>query len=142
MLTISLLLHRSIIIFITDIFRPKIKCTTLFGGLLCLCEVSRLGLERGRETIFGGLPCRRFLSPRVSPSRAPVFSCAHYLQAPATQAMWYLCQISHSLHVKVRSPNCSDHCMFTCYRLGSECQQGGAFARSNLCAAQRAVSNC
>ena len=23
---------------------------------------------------------------RVSPSRAPVFSCAHYLQAPATQA--------------------------------------------------------
>ena len=62
------------LIFITDIFRPKIKCRTLFGGLLCLCEVSRLGLERGRETIFGGLPCRRFLSPRVSPSRAPVFS--------------------------------------------------------------------
>ena len=29
------------LIFITDIFRPKIKCTTLFGGLLCLCEVSR-----------------------------------------------------------------------------------------------------
>ena len=24
--------------------------------------------------------------PRVSPSRAPVFSCAHYFQAPATQA--------------------------------------------------------
>ena len=29
------------LIFITDIFRPKIKCTTLFGGTLCLCEVSR-----------------------------------------------------------------------------------------------------
>ena len=29
------------LIFITDIFRPKIKCTTLFGGLLCLCQVSR-----------------------------------------------------------------------------------------------------
>ena len=28
------------------------------------------------------------LSPRVSPSRAPVFSCAHYFQAPATQASW------------------------------------------------------
>ena len=26
------------------------------------------------------------LSPRVSPSRAPVFSCAHYFQAPAAQA--------------------------------------------------------
>ena len=25
----------------TDIFRPKIKCKTLFGGTLCLCEVSR-----------------------------------------------------------------------------------------------------
>ena len=24
---------------------------------------------------------------RVSPSRAPVFSCAHYFQAPATQAI-------------------------------------------------------
>ena len=24
---------------------------------------------------------------RETPSRAPVFSCAHYLQAPATQAM-------------------------------------------------------
>ena len=29
------------LIFITDIFRPKIKCTTLFGGMLCLGEVSR-----------------------------------------------------------------------------------------------------
>ena len=30
-----------------------------------------------------------YLSPRVSPSRAPVFSCAHYFQAPATQANSY-----------------------------------------------------
>ena len=43
-------------------------------------------MERGQETIFGGLPCRHSLSPRVSPSRAPIFSCAHYFQAPATQA--------------------------------------------------------
>ena len=28
----------------------------------------------------------RGVSPRVSPSRAPVFSRAHYFQAPATQA--------------------------------------------------------
>ena len=26
-------------------------------------------------------------APRVSPSRAPVISCAHYFQAPATQAI-------------------------------------------------------
>ena len=38
-------------------------------------------------TIFGSLPCRRSLTPRVSPSRAPVLSFAHYFQAPATQAM-------------------------------------------------------
>ena len=25
-------------------------------------------------------------APRVSPSRAPVFSCAHFFQAPTTQA--------------------------------------------------------
>ena len=31
-----------------------------------------------------------YLSPRVSPSPAPGFSCAHYFQAPATQAKWGL----------------------------------------------------
>ena len=36
---------------------------------------------RERETHF---------SPRVSPSRAPVLFCAHYFQAPATQAIFYL----------------------------------------------------
>ena len=43
------------------------------------CQVIRLG--RG-ETIFVGLPGRHSLSPRVSHSRPPVFSCAHYFQAP------------------------------------------------------------
>ena len=38
------------------------------------------------ETIFGGPPCRCSLTPRVSPSRAPVLSFAHYFQAPATQS--------------------------------------------------------
>ena len=46
------------------------------------CQVIREGVRND----FGGLLCRRFLSPRVSPSRAPVFSCAHYFQAPAMQA--------------------------------------------------------
>ena len=35
------------------------------------CQVIRLG----GETIFGDLPGRRSLSPRVRPSRARVFSC-------------------------------------------------------------------
>ena len=30
------------------------------------------------------------LSLRVSPSRTPVFSCAHYFQAPATQAIEWM----------------------------------------------------
>ena len=30
------------------------------------------------------------LSPRLSPSRAPVISCAHYFQAPATQAIEWM----------------------------------------------------
>ena len=46
------------------------------------CQVIRLGA--GND--FRGLPGRRSHSPRVSPSRAPVFSCAYYFQAPATQA--------------------------------------------------------
>ena len=86
------------LIFITDTFRPRIKCTTLFGGTLFLCEVSRFlsklwtscngcqVIRLGWETIFVGLLGRRSLSPRVSPSCAPVFSCTYYFQAPATQA--------------------------------------------------------
>ena len=34
------------------------------------------------ETISGGLACRRSLTPRVSSSRAPVLSLAHFFQAP------------------------------------------------------------
>ena len=37
----SLYNQRTQLIFITDIFRPKIKCTTLLDGTLCLCEVMR-----------------------------------------------------------------------------------------------------
>ena len=80
------------LIFITDIFRPRIKCTTLFGGALYLYEVRRFlskffsNHAAAAETIFVGLPGRRSLSPRVSPSRAPALSCAHNFQAPTTQA--------------------------------------------------------
>ena len=41
-------------------------------------------------TIFVKLAGRRSLSPLVSPSRAPVLSCAHCFQAPATQASFLL----------------------------------------------------
>ena len=40
----------------------------------------------GTECEFVGLPGRCSLSPRVSPSRAVVLSCAHCFQAAATQA--------------------------------------------------------
>ena len=57
------------------------------------CQVIREGAGndfRGPSVQALPFPSRvsfsRFLSPRVSPSRAPVFSCAHYFQAPATQA--------------------------------------------------------
>ena len=46
------------------------------------------------ETIFGGLPCRRSLTPCVSPSRAPVLSFARYFQAPATQASCFQSNIN------------------------------------------------
>ena len=53
------------------------------------------------ETIFGGLPCRRSLTPRVSPSRAPVLSFVHYFQAPATQAIiWIILGIFYSEDLK------------------------------------------
>ena len=49
--------------------------------------LNQLEYPHSQKTIFGGLPCRRSLTPRVSPSRAPVLSFAHYFQAPATQAI-------------------------------------------------------
>ena len=45
----------------------------------------------------------RELSPRVSPSRAPVFSCTHNFQAPSTQT------IDHPSHVSI--------CLFTLPKL-------------------------
>ena len=39
------------------------------------------------------------LSPRVFPSRAPVFSCAHYFQAPATQAIEWMGYCLHHLNM-------------------------------------------
>ena len=71
---------------------------------------SRNGCQVIREgAIFGGLPCRRFLSPRVSSSRAPVFSCAHYFQAPATQANMNMVtsKYSQKLHEKCIDVSCS-----------------------------------
>ena len=51
-------------------------------------QVIRLGA--GND--FRGRPCRRSLSPRVSPSRAPVFFCAYYFQAPAAQTIFEMTQ--------------------------------------------------
>ena len=51
------------------------------------------GRSRGRHARGDSRPpvfsCAHYFqapATRVSPSRAPVFSCAHYFQAPATQA--------------------------------------------------------
>jgi len=41
------------------------------------------------------------LSPRVSPSRAPILSCAHYFQVPATYAGYYYL----NLHETIRNDN-------------------------------------
>ena len=49
------------------------------------------------ETIFGGLPFRRSLTPCVSPLHASVISFAHYFQVPATQASFTdIARRSHS----------------------------------------------
>ena len=79
------------LIFITDRFRPKIKCTTLFGGTLCLCEVMRSdvfcqnfwqitqrlpGNWRGGGKRFSGPSGQALPLPlRVSFSRARFFLC-------------------------------------------------------------------
>ena len=53
---------------------------------------------RARETREGW---QSSLSPRVSPPRAPVFSCAHCYQAPATQAILvYICRGNVFLHYR------------------------------------------
>ena len=60
-----------------DIHSLRSRCLELGSGGR---KAGGVGGERARwrET--------RSLSLRVSPSRAPVFSFAHYFQAPATQA--------------------------------------------------------
>ena len=47
------------------------------------CQVIR----EGAGNDFRGPSVQALPLPSRSPSRAPVFSCAHYLQAPATQAI-------------------------------------------------------
>ena len=56
--------------------------TSLCSRRLEVVSERKNGRARGRHAGAEGS-----LSSRVSPSRAPVFSCAHYFQAPATQAM-------------------------------------------------------
>ena len=43
-------------------------------------------IRLGVENDFWGLPGRCSLTPHMSPSRAPILSCTHYFQVPATQA--------------------------------------------------------
>ena len=78
----SLYNQRTQLIFITDIFRPKRKCTTFFAGTLCLCKVSRFlsnfwQLAQGYQVIGEG-PGNGFPGPSVQalplPSRV-TFSC-------------------------------------------------------------------
>ena len=52
------------------------------------------------ETIFGGLPCRRSLSPRVSPSRAPVLSCAHLLPCSCYAYKLHIPTLQDSAHTQ------------------------------------------
>ena len=52
-----------------------IKITSLHSRRLEVVGREK-GPARGRQA--------RVVSPRVSPSRAPIFSCAQYFQAPAT----------------------------------------------------------
>ena len=58
-----------------------------------------------------GLQGRRSLSPSVSPYRVPVFSCAHYFQAPITQAIQVLIHIYKAIltYMYVRAYRISVH---------------------------------
>ena len=53
------------------------------------------------ETISRGLLCRCSLTPRMSPSRAPILSFAHYFQAPAMQA---------TIYSKIQNPDLNINC--------------------------------
>ena len=52
-------------------------------SLACVAGARKNGRARERHA-------REFLSPRMSPPRAPVLSCVHYFQEPATQARYSL----------------------------------------------------
>ena len=65
------------------------------------------------ETIFRGLPCRRSLTPCVSPSHAPVLSFARYFQAPATQATADIAFIMSSSQAIVNWLNALDQSDFS-----------------------------
>ena len=68
------------LIFITDIFRPRIECTGLFGGTLCLCEFSCFLLKFFTDHAAAAR-CR------VSPCLGPVLSCTCCFEGPVTQTM-------------------------------------------------------
>ena len=57
----------------TFAFINRLELSSLRSRRLDVVAAREKGRARGRH-------------PRVSPSRAPVFSCAHYFQASATQA--------------------------------------------------------
>ena len=70
---------------------------------ICVSRVLLDGLQKKERLLVVYLevvgerenwPAGGRLSPRVSPSRAPVFSCAHYFQAPATQATKHLASVA------------------------------------------------
>ena len=76
------------LIFITDIFRPKIKCTTLFGGTLCLCKTfdrSRNGCQVIRLGA-GNDFCEPSGQALPLPSRVS-FSCARFFLCPTSQRL-------------------------------------------------------
>ena len=78
----SIIVHHSILSLWTLPARPKACFNTGY---------SILSLRSRRLEVAGERENGRSLSP----SRAPVFSCAHYLQAPATQATVFLTSFNY-----------------------------------------------
>ena len=70
---------------------PETESSVYFGDLRISCfrsgRFSRVNLRSRRLEVVGERE-----NGRVSPSRGPVFSCAHYLQAPATQVSRVACE--------------------------------------------------
>ena len=65
------------------------------GGAWVQLETSVRPVGRVGENPWNEVDARGEGTPRVSPSRAPVFFFAHYFQAPATQALEYGAVHSH-----------------------------------------------